>query len=76
MEKITVNEYISEETKQVSERIMRMIEEGKLRNHKLSNTAAVHHGDLEERELGNNLRFLSTRNFYNAMFLCGQVDYK
>lgn len=44
MEKITVNEYISEETKQVSERIMRMIEEGKLRNHKLSNTVAVHHG--------------------------------
>lgn len=76
MERITVNEYISEETRQVSERMMQMIGEGKLRNHKLSNTSAIHHGDLEERELGNYIRFLSTRNFYDAMLLCGQVDYE
>lgn len=71
-----MNEYVSEETRQVSSKMMRMIREGKIRNHKMGNTAAVHHGDLEERELGNYLRFLSTRNCYDVIHLYGQDNYE
>lgn len=76
MEKSVVNEYVSEETRQVSGRMMQMIKEGKIRNHKLSNTSAVHHGALEEAELGNYKKFLFTRNFYDVIELCGRVDYE
>lgn len=70
------NEFVSEETRAVSGRMMQLIKEGKIRNHKLGNTSAIHHGALEERELGNFKGFLKTRNFYDIMQLCGRVDYE
>lgn len=76
MKMSVTNEYVSEETRQVSSRMMQMIQEGKIQNHKLGNTSAIHHGDLEEQELGNYLRFLPTRNAYNVVQLYGQVDYE
>lgn len=71
-----INEYVSEETRQISKRMIRMIKEEKIRNHKLGNTSAIHHGDLEERELGTYIRFAYTRNFYNVMQLSGRMNYE
>lgn len=71
-----VNEFVSDATMQISERLMQMMREGKIRNHKLANTSTIHHGDLEEQELEAYKRFLLTRNFYNTIQLCGKEDYE
>ena len=71
-----VNEFVTENTRQVSGRMMEMIKEGKIRNHKLGNTSAIHHGALEEKELGEYIQFLSSRNFHMIMELEGRNDYE
>lgn len=71
-----VNEFVTESTRQVSGRMMEMLKEGKIRNHKLGNTSAIHHGALEEKELGEYIQFLSTRNFHVIMELVGRNDYE
>lgn len=76
METTVSNEFVTEGTREVSERMMQLIREGKIRNHKLGNTSAIHHGALEEKELGNFKNFLKTRNFYDIMLLLGQVKYE
>lgn len=73
---MATNEFVSEETKQISDRMLQMIKDGRIRNHKLSNTSMVHHGDLEEQELSNYKKFLSTRNCYNVLNLYGRNDYE
>lgn len=73
---MAVNELVSEETKQTSDRVMKMVKAGRIRNHKLSNTSLIHHGDLEAQELNNYMRFISTRNCYNILNLCGRNDYE
>ena len=76
MKQRAVNEFVTQETRQVSERMMEMIHEGKIRNHKLGNTSAVNHGALEEKELKKKKKFLLTRNFYNLEQLIGRIDYE
>lgn len=70
-----VNEYVTVEVRQISERMMQMMKSGKIRNHKLGNTAVIHHGEWEERELGLYKGFLLSKNFNNVMQLRGNGNY-
>ena len=76
MKQTVVNEFVTKETERVGERMMQMIKAEKIRNHKLGNTSVIHHGALEEKELGNYKKFLLTRNFYNLEQLTGRMDYE
>ncbi len=75
METFIANEFVTEATKNASSKMMQMIRDGKIRNHKLGNTASVHHGKLEEQELENYLQFLFTRNCYDVIHLYGWEKY-
>lgn len=74
MEKSVINEFVSGETKMVSRKVMQMVEDGRIRNHKMVNISAIHHGDIEDRELNNYRRFLLTRNFYDIVHLYGKAN--
>lgn len=69
------NEYVTAEVQQISERMMQMMKSGKIRNHKLGNTAVIHHGEWEEKELGLYKSFLLSKNFNNVMLLRGNGNY-
>lgn len=71
----TLNEYVTDEVHQIGERMMQMMRLGKIRNHKLGNTAVIHHGEWEERELGLYKRFLLSKNFNHVMQLRGNGSY-
>lgn len=76
MERSTANEFVTTETRNVSRRMMQMVMNGKIRNHKIGNTASVHHGEPEEQELENYLKFLLTRNCYDVLHLYGWDNYE
>lgn len=48
---------------EMSEKNMQMIREGKIRNHKLRNTASLHYGEQEMVECYAFRDFLQTKNF-------------
>lgn len=53
-------------TKDIEEKVqknMDMIKKGVVRNHKLKNGAAIHTGELEEKESGIFCDFLTTKNY-------------
>ncbi len=52
----------SKETMEVVNEQMRLIKEGKIRNHQLGNSAVTHSGELEERERVLFYDFLPTKN--------------
>lgn len=70
-----VNEYVTVEVHQRGERMMQMMKSGKIRNHKLGNTAVIHHGEWEERELGLYKCFLISKNFNHVMQLRGNGNH-
>lgn len=70
----TVNEFISHDTKMASRRVMQMVSDGRIRNHKMGDAASSYHNDREERELNNFMRFIFTRNFYDIMQLHGGIN--
>lgn len=54
---------------------IQMVLDGKVRNHKLGNSARVHTGEVEKRESQQYQDFLSTKNFRIAYELTGSDHY-
>ena len=50
------------EAAEIARKGMNMILEGKVRNHKLQNSASIHTGTKERKEANTFINFLSTKN--------------
>ncbi len=56
------SEYYSENVMERAKRNMALIRSGKVRNHKLGNSASIHTGEIEEKECSLYCDFLRTKN--------------
>ena len=59
-----------------SQRAMEQLQQGKIRNHKLCNSAPEHKGEFSEQELYLFLDYLPTKNFYDVLELRGSINYE
>lgn len=59
-----------------SQRAMEQLKQGKIRKHKLYNSALEHKGEFSEQELYLFLDYLPTKNFYDVLELRGSINYE
>lgn len=69
-------EATKDSTKEIVERCKGLLQKGKVRNHKLGNSAAVHTGEIEKKESHIYRDFLPSRNFYIVYSLTGSENYE
>lgn len=53
------------------QKAIKMIKQGKVRNHQLNYNSPAYNGEISEKELQLFLDFLPTKNFYNILNLRG-----
>ena len=61
----------STQATEIAQRMIQLIQEGKIRNHKLKNMATQHSGEIEEMECKTFCDFLPTKNFNFLLELRG-----
>ena len=66
----------TQQANEASERMITLIREGKLRNHKLVYSSPVHFGDIERNEQVTYEAFIRCRNFYDLLALRGASYYE
>ena len=62
--------------KEMAERARSLLQEGKIRNHKLGNSAAVHTGEIEKKEVRIYRNFLPSKNCSIVYSLTGSENYE
>lgn len=63
--------YYEPEIREIAKRNLQLIQEKKIRNHKLGNSAPMHSGEIEELECERFCDFLKSRNCFYVETLRG-----